>query len=386
VRVLHVIPSIGPLRGGPSFVVRALAEGLAQRGVTVDVAATDDNGPERLSVPLGQPIVERGVTYRYFPRQTRFYNASLPLTAWLWKAVPDYQLVHIHALFSYSSTVSAWMARRQHVPYVIRPLGILNQWGMENRRPFLKNLSYKLLERRLLEGAAAIHYTSVQEQKEAEALGFRAPGAIIPNPLESSDRRAAPGSFRAKFPELAGGLLLLFMSRVDEKKGLDLLIPAFARLRQTAPQAKLIIAGSGPEALIASLKNLARKHEVHSDILWTGFLQGDEKLQALADADLFVLPSYSENFGVAAVEALASGLPVVVSDQVAIHTEIGAAGAGLVVPCEVEPLAAALSQCAADPELRRTMGSRGERLAAERFSMDVVCRKILDLYNGVLAS
>ena len=94
--------------------------------------------PERLSVPLGRPVVEHGVTYRYFPRQTRFYNASLPLTTWLWKAVPDYQLVHIHALFSYSSTVSAWMARRKHVPYVIRPLGILNQWGMENRRSVLK--------------------------------------------------------------------------------------------------------------------------------------------------------------------------------------------------------------------------------------------------------
>jgi glycosyltransferase involved in cell wall biosynthesis len=366
--------------------MKALAEGLAQRGVTVDVAATDDNGPERLSVPLGRPVVEHGVTYRYFPRQTRFYNASLPLTTWLWKAVPDYQLVHIHALFSYSSTVSAWMARRKHVPYVIRPLGILNRWGIANRRSMLKSLSYKVLERRLLESAAAIHYTSVQEQKEAEALGFHAPAAVIPNPLECIDRRTARGGFRARFPELAGSLLLLFMSRVDEKKGLDLLIPAFARLRQTAPQAKLVIAGSGPEALIASLKNLARKHAVDGDILWTGFVQGDEKLQALADSDLFVLPSYSENFGVAAVEAMASGLPVVVSDQVAIHTEISAAGAGLVVPCAVEPLSDALGRFARDPDLRRTMGSRGQRLAAERFSMDVVCRKILDLYHGVLAS
>ena len=134
-KVLHVIPSIGPLRGGPSFVMTALAEGLAQRGIEVAVAATDDNGPERLTAPLGVPLLRNGVTYWHFPRQTRFYNASLPLTSWLWKAVPDYHLVHIHALFSYSSTVAAWIAAAKHVPYVVRPLGILNQWGMRNRRP-----------------------------------------------------------------------------------------------------------------------------------------------------------------------------------------------------------------------------------------------------------
>jgi glycosyltransferase involved in cell wall biosynthesis len=364
--------------------MRSIAEGLAKRGVAVDVAATDDNGPERLAVPLGAPMNIHGVTYWHFARQTRFYNASLPLTSWLWKTVPSYDLIHIHALFSYSSTVAAWIAAIKHVPYVVRPLGILNRWGMQNRRPLFKSLSYELFEQRILERSSAVHYTSDQEQKEAETLGFHAPAAIIPNPYDPEGRPSAPGRFRSRFPELQDSLLVLFMSRVDEKKGLDLLIPAFAQLRQTESRAKLVIAGSGPAALLSSLQNLAHQHGVSHDILWTGFLQGDDKLDALTDADLFVLPSYSENFGVAAVEAMAFGLPVIVSDQIGIHTEIGASGAGLVIPCAVEPLALAMARCAADPALRRAMGGCGERLAQERFSMDAACDKILELYTGIL--
>jgi len=364
--------------------MRSIAEGLAQRGVSVDVAATDDNGPERLSVPLGTPMTEQGVTYRYFRRQTSFYNASLPLTSWLWKAVPDYNLVHIHALFSYSSTVAAWIAGAKHVPYVVRPLGILNRWGMRNRRPLFKTLSYELFERGILERSAAVHYTSDQEQKEAETLGFHAPAAIIPNPYDLEGQPAAPGGFRSRYPELADSLLVLFMSRLDEKKGLDLLIPAFARLRQTEPNAKLVIVGRGPEALLSQLKALARSHGVEREILWTGFLQGNDKQQALTDADLFVLPSYSENFGVAAVEAMTFGLPVIVSDQIGIHSDIAAAGAGLVTPCAVDPLAAALARFAGNADLRRAMGSQGKRLARERYSVDAACGKILELYTGIL--
>src|SRR3974390_2266592 len=97
-RVLHVLASIGPLRGGPSFVLRNLVTGLAERGIDTHVVTTDDNGPERLHVPLGMPVVDRSVTYWYFPRQTRLYTASLPLAFWLWRNIKNYDLVHIHAV------------------------------------------------------------------------------------------------------------------------------------------------------------------------------------------------------------------------------------------------------------------------------------------------
>src|SRR5690242_5295549 len=102
-KILHVIPSVGPLRGGPTVMIRTLTRALVEAGMTVDVATTDDNGPGRVSVVLEQPLTEDGVTYLYFRRQTTFYSFSWPLTRWLCRHVVDYDLVHIHALFSYPS-------------------------------------------------------------------------------------------------------------------------------------------------------------------------------------------------------------------------------------------------------------------------------------------
>jgi len=185
--------------------MKALAAGMARHGVEVHVIATDDNGPGRQSVPLYQPITEDGAVYRFFPRQIRPYTCSLPLTTWLWAHVRDYDLVHIHAVFSYCSTVAAWIAAARGVPYIIRPLGVLNQWGMRNRRPWLKKISFRLIDRFVLEHAAAIQYTSISEQREAEELPFHTPGVIVPNPVPLDDSAtSARGHFRRRRSQFPG--------------------------------------------------------------------------------------------------------------------------------------------------------------------------------------
>jgi hypothetical protein len=143
VKVLHVIPSVGPLRGGPSFAVRSIATGLAASGIETHVATTDDNGPgRRLAVEFGRPREENGVTYWYFPRQSSFYLYSAPFTGWMWRHAADYQLIHIHAVFSYCSNMAAYIASRLGIPYVVRPLGVLNRWGMEQRLFLLSSATY----------------------------------------------------------------------------------------------------------------------------------------------------------------------------------------------------------------------------------------------------
>ena len=333
-KVLHVLGSIGPLRGGPSFVLRNLTADLAERGIETHIATTDDNGAERLNAPLGAPVMERGVTYWYFRRQTRLYTCSLPMTTWLWRNVSKYDLVHIHALFTYTSTAAAWIARAKGIPYIVRPLGILNQWGLRNRRRLVKKLSFQMIERGMLEHAALIHYTSEQERAEAGPAGARAPFMIVANPVDfdPADRQRLAGKFRARYPMLANRPLIVFLSRIALKKGLDLLIPAFARVRQRLPEAALVIAGSGDPDLVETVKKSISETGLNDHVVWPGFLHGDDKAALLADADLFVLPSYSENFGVAAVEALCFRTPVIVSDQVGIHHEISKYHAGLVVP------------------------------------------------------
>jgi glycosyltransferase involved in cell wall biosynthesis len=382
-KILHVIPSVGPLRGGPSIMIHTMARGLTRGGLEVHVATTDDNGHVRLNIPHSIPVSKEGVTYWYFPRQTRFYTFSWPLSRWLAQHVRDYDLVHIHALFSYAAIPAAFWSSHYGIPYIVRPLGTLNRWGLRNRRPWLKKLSLRLIESRILAGAAAIHYTSEQERLEAAELGIVHKSIIIPNAVDMtmmpSDRSV--GRFRAFHPELTERTIILFLSRLDPKKGLDVLLPAFGRLRELYTRALLVLAGNGDPAFIKHLQQEALRLGISSDILWTGFLSGEEKWAALADADLFVLPSYSENFGVAVVEALACGLPVVVSDQVGIHEEITETQAGLVVPCKVEDLAQALIQLLGDARLRSWMAENGQRLARTHFSCEVVTDRLINIYT-----
>lgn len=368
--------------------MRTLARSLARVGVDVSVATTDDDGPGHLDVPLGCPIADGDATYWYFRRQTRFYTVSWPLTRWLWSHVREYDLVHIHALFSYAALPASACARRNGVPYVVRPLGTLNRFGMEQRRPLLKRLSYRLIERRVLAGAARVHYTSEAERREAALLGSPGQSAVIPHGIEL-DRfreRTPSGWIRRRAPHLAGRTTILFLSRVDPKKGLDLLLPAFAKVTAARSDVALVIAGEGSPAFVGRLRGESERLGVADAIYWAGLLDDHEKLAALADADLLVLPSYSENFGLAVVEAMAGRLPVVVSDQVGIHHEVVEGNAGLVTPCQVPALAAALATLVADPALRRRLGEGGGRLAESRFSADAMAAAVLALYSEILGA
>jgi glycosyltransferase involved in cell wall biosynthesis len=387
-RVLHVIPSVGPLRGGPSVMLRTTTRALVRAGVSVDVATTDDNGPDRLDVANSRPVVEEGVTYWYFPRQTRFYTFSWPLTLWLAQNVKNYDLVHIHALFSYAAIPAAFWASYYQIPYIVRPLGVLNVLGMHKRRPWLKKISYHLIEKRIIRGSAVIHYTSEQERIEAAELGIDHSSIIIPNSTEipSECAKSAPGRFRMMYPQLAERLIILFLSRLDPKKGLDILLPAFAEVRAQYAKATLVIAGSGEPSFVSSLQQQADRMGIAPDVVWSGFLTGEEKWAALAESNIFVLPSYSENFGVAVVEAMACGLPVVVSDQVAIHREVADASAGLVVRCQIKELAEALLKLLQDASLRSTMGSNGRHLARTQFAPRSTTQSLINLYSEICAA
>jgi glycosyltransferase involved in cell wall biosynthesis len=384
-KVLHVIPSISPRRGGPSAAVRRMAEVVASLGHTVHIVTTDDDGPGRLSVPLRQAIEADGVTYRYFPRQTKFYSFSWPLTAWLAKNIKNFDVVHIHALFSYPSVVAARHAASAGTPYIIRPLGTLNNWGLLNRRPRLKRLSLRWVERPVLARAAMVHFTSEQERTEAAALGISTPSVVLPLglDLESTRYLPEPSQFLDCYPQLIGRPLILFLSRIDPIKGIDLLLPAMARIQQHIPDVALVIAGDGERQFVAELQSTARRLGISESVIWTGYLAGEQKLAALAAADIFVLPSYSESFAIAAVEALASGKPVVITDQVAIHHEVATVGAGLVVPCLVNPLATALSTLLLNPEQRQQMEIAAQKLAHSHFSSSIMGDRLIDMYHVV---
>jgi glycosyltransferase involved in cell wall biosynthesis len=237
-----------------------------------------------------------------------------------------------------------------------------------------------------MRNAALVHYTSDQERIEAEALQVTAAVAIIPNALPDFSNRVAAGEFRARYPELQNRRIVLFLSRLDPIKGLDLLLPAFAKLRRQVPNVSLVVAGTGETEFVNGLKAKAESLGIAADVLWPGFLEGIEKQSALTDADLFVLPSYSENFGIAALEAMAAGLPVIVSDHVAIHREISQARAGMTVACDVNQITDALARLLSDSTLRRSMAEDGRCLVRQKYSSDAVARMLIGVYDQVAAT
>ena len=384
-RVLHVIPSVGPLRGGPSVVVRQLARSLVKAGIETHVATTNDNADGLLDVPLNVPVGDDGVTYWYFPRQIGFYTVSWPLAAWLRDNVARFDVVHIHALFSFASLLAAFWARRRGVPYIVRPLGTLNTWGMTNRRPWLKQWSFRLLESRVTAHATLMHYTSEDERRQASSLGITTTAAIIPNAVADPEAEpAVRGAFRRKLGRLGGQdrRIVLFLSRLDEKKGLDLLLAAFVQIRQQVPGALLVIAGDGAADYVAHIKADALALGLGEDeVYWAGFLAGDEKRAAFADADVFVLPSYSENFGVSVAEAMASGLPVVVSDQTAIHHDVSLSSAGRVVRCDASEVAHAVHSILIAPQAAAAMGCAGAALVQRTYSLAAVTQQVREAYD-----
>jgi glycosyltransferase involved in cell wall biosynthesis len=324
------------------------------------------------------------VTYWHFPRQTGFYSFSCPMSQWLAEHVRDYDLVHIHALFSFPLISSSYWAAHHGVPYVIRPLGTLSNWGRRNRRPWLKRASIRWIDGPAVALAAAVHYTSEQEREEASVVITARYSVVIPNPVDLDFDRTATlhGWLPSRYPELAGKRTILFLSRLDPTKGLDILLPAMALLRARVPDVALVLAGSGDPAFVRSLHELAAQLKIEADVVWTGFLKGEQKRAAMSHATALVLPSYSENFGVAAAEALACGLPIIVSDRVGIHREVSAAGAGMVVPCQKDRLADGMAKVLGDGDLRARYIRNGLVLA-KSFTIEAVAGQLADLYRRV---
>lgn len=379
--MLHVIPSVSQLHGGPTQAIVSMEQALRAQGVDVETATTDDDGPgRRLRVPLGEPMLHEGGTRWYFAKRTEFYKASPGLARWLSREAGRFDLLHLHALFSFSTGVAARAARHAGVPYVVRPLGTLDPYGLTRRRPWLKALSMAVVERPILRHAAAVHFTSEAEAMEARKLGVAWREAIIPLGAPTAPRPADAGPFEP----LRGGPCVLYLSRLDPKKNLESLLQACAMLLPEFPRLRLLVAGGGPAAYAQELKAQADRLGLARHIAWAGHLQGLQKSQAFAAADVFVLPSFSENFGIAAAEALAAGLPCVLAEGVAIAKEVAQAGAGSCVAPTPQALAAGLRRIMAEPQARAAMSANAERLAADRYSVNAMGRALRQLYGELV--
>jgi glycosyltransferase involved in cell wall biosynthesis len=384
-RILQIIPSISLVYGGPSQMVRGLSAALAKQGVEVTVLTTDangDNGQLPLDVPLNQPIQQEGYTVRYFRCSPfRRYKFSIQLLPWLWQNAKHYDLAHIHALFSPISSLSAAVARSQQLPYILRPLGTLDPADLNKKRQ-LKQIYANLLERPNIAGAAALHFTSDEEARISERFGVKTRDIIMSlgvNPSPSVSQIHSDSQQRPR---------ILFLSRIEPKKGLDILIPALEKVLTSGIEFQFILAGSNPQDpdYEAKIQQQIQQSPLAQYTTITGFVTGENKAALLQSADLFVLPSYYENFGIAVAEAMVTGVPVVISTGVQIWPAVQQAEAGWVGECEVGEMTNLIQTALLNATERSRRGDNGKAYALEHYSWNAIATQMIQAYEDVLSS
>jgi glycosyltransferase involved in cell wall biosynthesis len=394
VRILHVVPTYVPAwrHGGPVAAVHGLCKALAARGHEVTVFTTDVHGAGTLDVPKAVPVALDGVTVWYFPVAfpRRLYRSPGLAAALAGRraAAPGFDLLHLHSVFLWPTAAAARAAERQGIPYLVAPRGMLVRDLLQRRGQLRKRLWIRLVERRTLARAAALHATSALEAAELGRLGLPLPPVYVAaNGVDAAE--GGPWN-AARLAELAPLVrttlerrpLLLFLGRVSWKKGLDRLVAALAEV----PAAVLAIAGNDEEGYRSRLDRLAAAAGVSDRVVHLGPVQGADKAALLRRADLLVLPSYSENFGNVVLEAMAAGLPVVVTPEVGLAATVLETGAGVVADGDPPLLAAALRGLLADPRARQEMGRRGAQAAALRFGWPAAAARMEEVYGEVLAA
>jgi glycosyltransferase involved in cell wall biosynthesis len=396
-KVLHIIPAVASVRGGPSHAVLAMVRALRSQGVEAEIATTNNNGTEFLDVPLNQRVEYEGVPVWFFPQFSpssdrlnltvgadKAFIFSSELTKWLWQNLRNYDLIETHYLFSYASTCAGAIARGCKIPYVVRTIGQLAPWALTQSQ-FKKRLYTSLIERHNLNQAAAIHCTSEGEVKDVRNFGIQTPTFTLPlgvNPPE--DLPEAKQKLRDTYGISPQTSVVLFLSRLHPKKRPDLLINAFNQVAQKY-DCHLILAGSGGDAeYLIHLNQLVSSLGLANRTSFTGFVTGEDKALLLQGSDLFVLPSFAENFGVAVAEAMAAGLPVIVTPDVQISPEIETAQAGLVIEGEVDAVTKAISRLLDSPEYRKELGKNGKRLARDAYSWNAIAQKLVSIYTEVI--
>lgn len=396
-KILQIVPSISLVYGGPSQMVLGLSAALAAQGIEVIILTTDSNGDSGqapLDVPLNMIIEQDGYSIIYFHCSPfRRYKFSVDLLRWLLANSSEFDIAHIHALFSPVSTAAATVARYKKLPYILRPLGTLDPADLTKKKQ-LKKLYAALLERYNLAGAAAIHFTSNQEAKISERFGTKAPDLVIPVGVRPPQPRLLRGKQKRvkAFGISDEQLLVLFMSRIDPKKGLNLLIPALERLLigehgcSPPPNFHFILAGTNPQDpnYEQQIQQEIKNSTLASRTTITGFVTGELKAALLEEADLFVLPSYYENFGIAVAEAMVAGTPVVISNQVHIWEEIKDAEAGWVCACEVNALATTLREALRNTEELRRRGANAQDYALRSYSWNAIALSMIQAYRQIV--
>lgn len=374
-RILHVIQSVDPRGGGPIAGIHQLAR--ADRSSCHEIVSLD--APKSAHV-LESPTPAVGVG----PGGILGYSRHL--VPWMRQNARSYDLVYVHGLWRYCSVGTRLGLKNLAVPYLVQPHGMLDPWFNEQfpLKRLKKNFFWRWTEYRVLRDAAAVLFTCEEERIRSRRSfsPYACNEHVIPYGISvpGSGQESMRRQFIEAYPQLADKRLLLYLSRIHPKKGCDLLIDAFA---ETARDSDLHLVMAGPEDAQwgAILRTRAAELGIDERITWTGMLTGDIKWGAFLAADAFILPSHQENFGIAVVEALGMGLPVLLGTGVQIWREITAAGAGFAEADDADGTKALLRQwLALSADERSAMRNRARECYRGNYSIEGYIERIQALF------
>lgn len=374
-KVLHVVPTYLPATryGGPIVSVHGLCRALALQGVAVDVATTSVDGDSNSDVPHNQPVCRDGVRVWYFPsvRLRRLYW-SRDMNVWLKDNVHRYDVVHIHSVFLWPTLAACRLAKRYGVPYVLAPRGMLVKALVEAKNVWLKRIWITLFDRQHVRRASALHVTSVIEQTElVKVVDHDVATWVIPNGVDEVESNQWQGS--------ASSDQVVFIGRINWKKGLESLVQAVA----CGASGQYVIAGNDEEGFTAVLQQLAGELGVEGRFQFPGPVHGEAKRALLRNSDVFVMPSINENFGIAALEAMAQGCPTLVSKSCGIVSEV-TEDSLRTTDTTPELLADAINAMLADDLLRHQLSKTGFE-QARQLSWPAIATDMLRHYEGLVA-
>ena len=370
-RILHVIPSVAQRSGGPATAIVPMCRALMRQGIEVLLLSTTDGLSETRDA-----VEYKGVPSIFFPPQLgASFKYSRPLASWLSSNVKNFDLAHIHAVFNHSSIAAAQACRKARVPYIIRPLGTLDPWSM-TQKSLRKRVFWQLSGKAMLHHAAAVHYTSEVEKLSTERHLALNHGKVIALGIDANVSNSNG--------QLRGEPYVLVLSRLHPKKGLDVLIDAFLALIRQGKSAnwRLVIAGDGPQDYVSKLKAAASVQPER--IVFTGWLDEEKKHAMLSGASLLALPSHQENFGLCVMEAMSHAVPVLVSPDVNLATQIVSANAGWIAAVDKDALTARLIEALSDEAELKKRGRAGKQLS-QKYSWENTARGLVDIYEEVIS-
>lgn len=392
-KVLHVIHSVDPRSGGPSHALREMVRAQLVAGHHISIVATTTQSAEpwadadeytrRMTTDPAFAGAELTLLPAYGRRRPWSRWAYTPraraeLSARLRDVARRPNVVHIHGTFSHLTLVAGQMARRHKVPYVLRPAGSLNALCLAQGARYLKNGFIRFLLNRELKQAAMIQATSDSEARELAVFVSSDRVVVVPHGVDVPAPATQANVFLHKYPQLHGKRRVLFLSRLHPKKRAGLLVEALALVRDKWPDAVLVLAGSDAGDM-ENVRQLAAGAQLADRVFFCGFLEGAMKTDAFRAADVFALPSIDENFGVAVVEAMAHGAPILVTAGVATHVHVDASGCGVTVDGTPEAVAEGLVrllECDRD-----ALGGRGREYVSEHLAWPAIVRRLDDMYR-----